>query len=147
MTLSSTVMKSMAPIKITTIILFREDYEAASNLDTGNRQEFYINTKSGAESGWDFSSRWYIVDDGTNDGNLSHINTRYVIPVDLNSFVCMNNYLLSEMFLLIGNKEKANFYREKFLSWREAIKEVHFMLCITPEAIFTLFNQLVSIDI
>ena len=102
----------------------REDYEAASNLDAKDRQEFYVNTKSGAESGWDFSSRWYIVDDGTNEGNMSHINTRYVIPVDLNSFVCMNNYLLSEMFLLVGNKEKASFYRDKFLSWREAIKEV-----------------------
>jgi len=103
---------------------YKEDYEAASNLDAKDRQEFYVNTKSGAESGWDFSSRWYIVDDGTNEGNMSHINTRYVIPVDLNSFVCMNNYLLSEMFLLVGNKEKASFYRDKFLSWREAIKEV-----------------------
>lgn len=103
---------------------FREDYEAASYLDTEDRQEFYMNTKSGAESGWDFSSRWFIVDNGTNDGNMSNLNTRYIIPVDLNSFICMNNYLLSEMFLLVGNEEKASFYRSKFQSWREAINEV-----------------------
>ncbi|EFX63003.1 hypothetical protein DAPPUDRAFT_308726 [Daphnia pulex] len=29
-------------------------------------EEFYVNMKSGAESGWDFSTRWFIAEDGSN---------------------------------------------------------------------------------
>jgi len=103
---------------------YKEDYEAASQIKAENRQEFYVNTKSGAESGWDFSSRWYIVDDGHNEGNISNIATRNVIPVDLNSFMCMNHYLLSEMFLLIGDEQKARFYHKQFVLWKRAIKQI-----------------------
>ena len=55
---------------------YKEDYDAASQMeDVIQRQQFYIHTKSGAESGWDFSSRWYIVDEeGHNEGNCSYLN-------------------------------------------------------------------------
>lgn len=89
-----------------------------------NRQEFYVNIKSGAESGWDFSSRWFIVDEGHSEGNLSHIRTRDILPVDLNAFMCMNARLLSNMFRRLGNHEKAEIYHEKFVQWKEAIKQV-----------------------
>ena len=42
----------------------REDFELAEQFKTTEEQdEIYINLKSGAESGWDFSSRWFIPDD------------------------------------------------------------------------------------
>jgi neutral trehalase len=34
-----------------------------------NIEDFYINIKSAAESGWDFSSRWFI-SNGTNQGKI-----------------------------------------------------------------------------
>ena len=97
---------------------------SSSSMTEINRQDFYINMKSGAESGWDFSSRWFIVDEGHNEGNLSHISTRNILPVDLNSFICMNARLLSNMFRLVGEDEKAQIYHEKFIEWKRAIREV-----------------------
>jgi len=103
---------------------YKEDYEAASELNSGaSQQQFYINTKSGAESGWDFSSRWYIVD-GHNKGNMSHINTRNIIPVDLNSFIYMNHIQLARLFRLLGDENKAQFYDAESLVWSRAIDEV-----------------------
>lgn len=75
-------------------------------------------------TGWDFSSRWYIVDEGHNEGNLSHIRTRDIVPVDLNAFICMNARILSEMFTRIGDPVKAEAYHAKYVQWREAIQEV-----------------------
>ena len=40
---------------------YREDYAEANtfyNEDADAKQEFYINMKSGAESGWDYSTKW-----------------------------------------------------------------------------------------
>jgi alpha,alpha-trehalase len=48
----------------------REDYDNAETLPPEkNKEEFYINIKSAAESGWDFSSRWFI-SNGTNQGKI-----------------------------------------------------------------------------
>lgn len=93
-------------------------------MNDADRQEFYINIKSGAESGWDFSSRWFIVDQGHNEGNLTHISTRNILPVDLNSVLCMNARLLSKMFHRLGNLDKAQMYQEEFIRWKTAIQEV-----------------------
>jgi hypothetical protein len=47
-----------------------EDYRYAEQLPTEKKKEdFYINIKSAAESGWDFSSRWFIAN-GTNYGKI-----------------------------------------------------------------------------
>jgi len=47
---------------------FREDFETAHVFHTEEeRQEYYMELKSAAESGWDFSTRWFILD-GTNQG-------------------------------------------------------------------------------
>ena len=49
-----------------------EDYLHAESLKTEEeKNEFYIDVKSAAESGWDFSSRWFI-SNGTNGGKLSN---------------------------------------------------------------------------
>lgn len=93
-------------------------------MSESDRQEFYVNMKSGAESGWDFSSRWFIAEGGHNEGNLSHISTRDIIPVDLNAFVCMNARMLSEMFKKVGNQEKAQIYHDKYIEWKTAVHEV-----------------------
>jgi alpha,alpha-trehalase len=82
--------------------------------------------KSGAESGWDFSTRWFIAEDGSNVGELDDVKITNIIPVDLNSFICMNAKLLSNMFSLLGDEEKSQFYLDKFIKWKEAIQMVCF---------------------
>ncbi len=38
---------------------YREDYKDANHFGTTEeKREFYQNMKSGAESGWDYSTRW-----------------------------------------------------------------------------------------
>ena len=39
---------------------YREDYDNAKTFfnNKDDQQQFYINMKSGAESGWDYSTKW-----------------------------------------------------------------------------------------
>ena len=60
---------------------YREDTELARR--SGRKpQQLYRDIRAAAESGWDFSSRWFA------DGRtLTAINTTEIIPVDLNSLL------------------------------------------------------------
>ena len=41
---------------------YREDYRDAQQFETmPEQEEFYQNMKSGAESGWDYSTRWWEI--------------------------------------------------------------------------------------
>ena len=41
---------------------YEEDYTQAAKLPEAARKEWYVHMKSGAESGWDYSSRWFVTD-------------------------------------------------------------------------------------
>lgn len=103
---------------------YRQDYEIAERFGTEQEKtEFYIDIKSAAESGWDFSSRWFIYN-GTNGGNLSNTHTRHIIPVDLNALIYWNADLLSNFNKMLGNLDKANQYRLKADKFKAAITAV-----------------------
>jgi alpha,alpha-trehalase len=60
---------------------YREDVETAAKTDRP-KAEVYRHLRAGAESGWDFSSRWF------KDGKtLSTIHTTDIVPVDLNALM------------------------------------------------------------
>jgi len=40
--------------------IYREDYELAHHLSPEDKTQLYYDLHSGAESGWDFSSRWWV---------------------------------------------------------------------------------------
>lgn len=88
-------------------MFFREDYKLAQNLPTkADKKELYENLKAGAESGWDFSSRWFISSTKlgqSENRNLSNIATKYIIPVDLNAFLERNAKRLSKFHAKFGN--------------------------------------------
>nr|AFL03409.1 soluble trehalase [Laodelphax striatellus] len=103
---------------------YREDYLSASIFeDEEQRTDFYIKIKSAAESGMDFSSRWFVKD-GQNKGNLSDIAAPQIIPVDLNAFLQANAKILSNWFLEMGNYAKAKTFADHALHLHDAIKEV-----------------------
>lgn len=53
----------------------REDYESAEHYKTEKEKtQFYVSIKSGAETGWDFSSRWFITKNGSNHGENIYIH-------------------------------------------------------------------------
>ncbi|XP_068083536.1 trehalase-like [Anabrus simplex] len=106
---------------------YREDYNIAREWYHSNperTQEFYVDIKSGAESGWDFSSRWYISEDGTNKGKLKDIHTREIIPVDLNSFLCMNAQIMAKLCGDLGYFSKAGYYAEEAEYKKKAMTDV-----------------------
>ena len=61
-----------------------------------NTDLLYSSIASGAESGWDFSSRWLRSD------SLSSIRTLGIIPADLNAIICQNEATLAKFYRLIG---------------------------------------------
>ena len=61
---------------------YREDYMLGQRLPVGQRDAFYRNVKSTAESGWDFSTRWM-----RDPKDLLTLETTDLVPVDLNSLL------------------------------------------------------------
>jgi len=55
---------------------------------------------------------------------MSHISTRNIVPVDLNSFIYMNHVLLAKMFRLLDNEMTAEEYDTQALLWGKAIDKV-----------------------
>ncbi|KAL0271426.1 UNVERIFIED_CONTAM: hypothetical protein PYX00_008531 [Menopon gallinae] len=103
---------------------YREDYISARFFKTDNeKQEFYTELKAAAESGWDFSSRWFI-QNGTNKGNLTHLKTKYIVPVDLNALLYWNADILSKLFTKVGDEQKSLLYAKKASEILEAVNKV-----------------------
>lgn len=91
---------------------FREDYETGLIFsDEEDKDNFYSELKSAAESGWDFSTRWFIVN-GTNKGTTwlcfklallnctirlllfnSHIVLTAVLRIKVHKFIFENVHL------------------------------------------------------
>lgn len=67
---------------------------------TGDRETLWAELKAGAESGWDFSSRWLV--GGPNPKLLSSTRTSKFVPVDLNAFLCQAEELMSNFYSSLG---------------------------------------------
>ncbi|XP_073785696.1 trehalase isoform X3 [Danio rerio] len=104
---------------------YSDDVELAEGLSTEAQKQLWMDLTSGAESGWDFSSRWFIDDTGRNNGSLRDTQTSSILPADLNAIMCRNERLLASFHRSLGNEEKALKY-EKALSAR--IKAVESLL-------------------
>ncbi|WP_187262983.1 alpha,alpha-trehalase TreF [Pontibacter beigongshangensis] len=87
---------------------YKEDVMLARGASGRAPEEVYLNLKAAAESGWDFSSRWFA--DGE---NLSTIRTTELIPVDLNALLYHMELTLAEMAGLEGNGQQKRLYRQK----------------------------------
>ncbi|KAK7791017.1 hypothetical protein R5R35_003007 [Gryllus longicercus] len=99
---------------------YKEDYDIGSKFPADKQEEFYYNIKAACESGWDFSSRWFLMN-GTNEGNLSNISVQNIIPVDLNAYVYKNAVLLSDFHKQLGNREKADRYATIANEWKATV--------------------------
>ena len=93
---------------------FKEDVELAKEAD--DKKIMYRNLRAGAESGWDFSSRWF------KDGkDFSTIHTTEIIPVDLNCLLFHLEQTIAEGYELAGNKASAERFIALAASRKEAI--------------------------
>lgn len=103
---------------------YSEDFTTAQAFHTDEAKEaYYSELKAAAESGWDFSSRWFI-QNATNRGTLIDLKTRYIIPVDLNSILYWNAILLVEFFRDLNMPEKSEKYSIIAEEWLEAVTAI-----------------------
>jgi alpha,alpha-trehalase len=92
---------------------YREDIETGKDFATdAEREEHYSELKAAAESGMDFSSRWFINDQGTNTGDLRNLKTRSIIPVELNAILYWNAKIIAEFYGYKGESGKQAEYLE-----------------------------------
>ena len=85
---------------------FREDYNIAGAEAKGDTIAFEQKSRelrSGAESGWDFSSRWFA--DGK---NISSIQTTNIVPVDLNGLLYNLELTLAKAYRQTGQSAIAD---------------------------------------
>ncbi|MEZ5059178.1 MAG: alpha,alpha-trehalase TreF [Saprospiraceae bacterium] len=86
---------------------YKEDVHDAKSYQ-GNKEEFYRHIRAGAESGWDFSSRWF-----KNPDKISSIETTSILPVDLNCLLYGLEQTLELAYDLDGNLEQSKAFRDK----------------------------------
>lgn len=94
---------------------YKEDFNLAQQ-QKGKEEKIYRDLRSAAESGWDFSSRWF--EDGK---NLSSIHTTDIIPVDLNCLIAHLEFMIAKGYQQRGKPEEANPYLARADQRRKAI--------------------------
>nr|CAD1835474.1 unnamed protein product [Ananas comosus var. bracteatus] len=97
------------------------DEQSASKLLTPSQKaKFYHEIASGAESGWDFSSRWMRL----NSSDLTTIATTSIIPVDLNTFMYKMELDISEFARLLGDETTSKKFLKASKARQAAIKSI-----------------------
>ncbi len=82
---------------------FKEDVELAK--DVADKKILFRNIRAACESGWDFSSRWFM-----NDKEFTSIHTTEIIPIDLNCLLFNLELTIAEAYHLSNNEESFNKY-------------------------------------
>ncbi|KAJ2557857.1 hypothetical protein EV175_001086 [Coemansia sp. RSA 1933] len=84
------------------------DYTLAHSVEPDRQAGIYADMATGAESGWDYSTRWVRDPHAPKDRILQGIRTRQVVPVDLNAILYQVEVELAEMSILVGNNSTTN---------------------------------------
>ena len=88
---------------------YREDFTLVENLDPKEQEKVWRELRTGAESGWDYSSRWFNqAGDGT---DLKETRISSIVPVDLNSFLVKSAEVIEKIHrmtqeLIVKNNTK-----------------------------------------
>lgn len=119
-------------------------------------ESIFTNLRAGAESGWDFSSRWF-----KNEQDISTIQTTDIVPVDLNCLLFVLEQTIAKANEFAGDAATAVVFKDKAAKRLDAIlrycwnKEVGFFCDyhlpsqqqqqqITAAGLFPLFVQIAS---
>jgi alpha,alpha-trehalase len=83
---------------------YKEDVEL-SHQSSSKPKELFRHLRAAAESGWDFSSRWF-----KDPGSFASIHTTDIVPVDLNCLLFHLEQTLSEAMMLAHDTPQAGHY-------------------------------------
>ena len=78
--------------------------------------QLFTNLRAGAESGWDFSSRWFA-----DSKNIATIETTSIVPVDLNCLLYTLENIISKTRQVQGNENAATEFANKAQQRKDAI--------------------------
>ena len=110
LTVSDSVAKDLAMrIRVTSA-------EALKKVLDEKRAEVNQHLRSGAESGWDFSSRWFL-----DEKSIESIQTTSIIPVDLNCLLYMLETTIAKAKKAVDFKNSSALYQQKADHRKEAI--------------------------
>lgn len=95
---------------------FIEDVEVGKTIEESS--QFYKNMRAGAESGWDFSSRWF------KDVNVkTSIRTTDLVPIDLNILLLKMEEIIEHAYNLQQKTKSAISYSKHANNRRDAIRK------------------------
>jgi alpha,alpha-trehalase len=83
-----------------------------------NDKELYRHIRAAAESGWDFSSRWF-----RDEKDMGSIYTTEIIPVDLNCLLYQLEKTIEKAFAIAGKEEESKKYQVLSSKRNEAIQK------------------------
>ena len=93
---------------------YREDVELAH---ANPQPEIYRHIRAAAESGWDFSSRWFA-----DEQNMASIQTTNIIPVDLNCLLLNLEKTLLKCYQLTDNQAETKQFEDLITQRETAIQ-------------------------
>lgn len=96
----------------------REDIETAEKSGRKDADRLYLHLRAAAESGWDFSSRWFM-----DPMDIRTIHTADIIPADLNSLLYHLEMTIADAYKASFNLITARQYRKKAKARAEAMQE------------------------
>jgi alpha,alpha-trehalase len=96
---------------------FYEDYTLAQN--SKEPEVLYRHLNAGAESGWDFSSRWFA-----DPHDLSTIQTTDILPVDLNCLLFGLESTLAKFYQQLNDNAKHQQFETYAKARHEAIQKI-----------------------
>lgn len=86
---------------------YKEDLATALNAKGRHASKVYTDLRAGAESGWDFSSRWL----GKKD-DIATIRTTEIVPIDLNCLLVVLEQTIASAYAMLKQGRVANHYNE-----------------------------------
>ncbi|WP_447641559.1 MULTISPECIES: alpha,alpha-trehalase TreA [Chitinophagaceae] len=98
---------------------FYEDSTLA--IGRSDKEILYRNLRSGAESGWDFSTRWF-----SDKKTLATINTTDILPVDLNCLLYNLEQTLGQGYSLAGDTKRSMSFTGLAQNRKRAIEKYFF---------------------
>jgi len=99
---------------------YAEDTELAVSVDR-EPAALYRDVRAGAESGWDYSSRWFA-----DRKSMATIRTTQILPVDLNSLMYNLEDTLARTCEMFGETSEAGFYKARAESRKQLLQTIFF---------------------
>lgn len=97
---------------------FKEDVETAERSGRKDSNRLYLHIRAAAESGWDFSSRWFL-----DPADIKTIHTADIIPADLNALIYHLELTIADGYKASFNLVKSRQFRKKAKARLQAMQK------------------------